>query len=161
MIFEQNWPIPLLITGHKAPNCPLKFTIRTMTLEEIQMELMVRLDVVKLEALPMRTEEEAALEEDFVQDDCYEWPPYSFSSLFFSLFLSFLYLLIHPHQTPSISFPIFLCCPQTISMPSLYLMLSIFRYESYLFLDLQTSDGSFYQSSLYLAYDSYRLMTHL
>ena len=51
--------------GHKASDCPLRFDIRSWTIEELEMELMVRKDLVKVESQP---EENSELVEDFVQD---------------------------------------------------------------------------------------------
>ena len=51
-------------TGHRAPNCPDRHDIRTSSLEELEMEIMVRRD--------MTTIAEPTLEptpEDFVQDN--------------------------------------------------------------------------------------------
>ena len=53
--------------GNKAPDCPLRFDIRELTLEELKMELMARMDIARAEILPSK-EEEVAPEEDFVQD---------------------------------------------------------------------------------------------
>ena len=51
--------------GHKASDCPLRFDIRSWTIEELEMELMVRKDLAKVESQP---EENSELVEDFVQD---------------------------------------------------------------------------------------------
>ena len=51
-------------TGHRAPNCPDRYNIRTSSLEELEMEIMVRRDMAKIV--------EPTLEptpEDFVQDN--------------------------------------------------------------------------------------------
>ena len=85
-----------------------------------------------------------------------------------SYFLSFPFPLLQTYQTPLLLFPFPLCRPQTsICLPfALWLLyLDMTHYdlfnESYLLLDLRTSDDSLYESSLYLAHDSYRLwLTH-
>ena len=51
--------------GHKVPDCPLRFDIRSWTTEELEMELMTRKDVAKTEN---QSEENSELVEDFVQD---------------------------------------------------------------------------------------------
>ena len=51
--------------GHKAPDCPLRFDIRSWTMEELEMELMTRKDLAKTES---QSEENSELVEDFVQD---------------------------------------------------------------------------------------------
>ena len=51
--------------GHKVPDCPLRFDIRSWTTEELEMELMTRKDVAKIES---QLEENSELVEDFVQD---------------------------------------------------------------------------------------------
>ena len=51
-------------TGHKAPDCPDRYDIRTSSLEELKMEIMARRDMAKIV--------EPTLEptpEDFVQDN--------------------------------------------------------------------------------------------
>ena len=79
-------------------------------------------------------------------------------------FLSFSFPLLQTHWTPSLLFPFSLCHPRTtLCLPfTLWLLyLDMTHYdspnESYLFLDLRTSDDSFYESSLYLVHDSYGL----
>ena len=49
-------------TGHKAPNCPDKYDIRTSSLEELEMEIMARKDMEKI------VESTPEPEKDFVQD---------------------------------------------------------------------------------------------
>ena len=51
--------------GHKVPDCPLRFDIRSWTTEELEMELMTRKDLAKTEN---QSEENSELVEDFVQD---------------------------------------------------------------------------------------------
>ena len=51
--------------GHKASDCPLRFDIRHWTMEELEMELMARKDLVEAEA---KLEENSAPPEDLVQD---------------------------------------------------------------------------------------------
>ena len=54
--------------GHKAPDCPTRFDIRTLTMEEIEMELMARKDLPQKEE-PLSDPEGIIIpEEDFVQD---------------------------------------------------------------------------------------------
>ena len=88
--------------------------------------------------------------------ECYECP--------YFLSFSFPFPLLQTHRTPLLLFPSPLCHPRTsICLPSalwlLYLDMTHYDSfnESYLLLDLQTSDDSLYESSLYLAHDSYRL----
>ena len=54
--------------GHKVSDCPLRFDIWSWTTEELEMELMVRKDLAKMES---QLEENSELVEDFVQDS--EW----------------------------------------------------------------------------------------
>ena len=49
-------------TGHRAPDCPDKYNIRTLSLEELEMEIMARKDMEKI------VESTPELEKDFVQD---------------------------------------------------------------------------------------------
>ena len=49
-------------TGHKAPDCPDKYDIRMSSVEELEMEIMVRRDTMKIE----KTLE---LEKDFILDN--------------------------------------------------------------------------------------------
>ena len=49
-------------TRHKAPNCPDKYNIRMSSVEELEMEIMVRRDVMKVEKIP-------ELEKDFIPDN--------------------------------------------------------------------------------------------
>ena len=51
------------------PDCPLKFDIRSWSMEEIEMELMARKDLARTENLALKPEENPILEEDFVQDN--------------------------------------------------------------------------------------------
>ena len=51
--------------GHKVPDCPLRFDIRSWTTEELEMELMTRKYLAKTES---QSEENSELVEDFVQD---------------------------------------------------------------------------------------------
>ena len=53
-------------TGHKAPDCPLKLDIRTSSVEELEMALMVRKDMSQMDLLPVAEE---VIPEDFVQDN--------------------------------------------------------------------------------------------
>ena len=39
-------------TGHKAPDCPDKYDIRMSSVEELEMEMMVRRDIMKIEKTP-------------------------------------------------------------------------------------------------------------
>ena len=55
--------------GHKVPDCPLNFNIRLMTIEELEMELMVKKDMPKVRESPPDLEEVTESEEDFVQND--------------------------------------------------------------------------------------------
>ena len=50
-------------TGHRAPDCPDRYDIRTLSLEELEMEIMVRKDVAKI------VEPTPETEKDFVQDN--------------------------------------------------------------------------------------------
>ena len=54
--------------GHKVPDCPLNFDIQTMTIEELEMELMVKRDMAKVREPSLIPEEVMELEKDFVQD---------------------------------------------------------------------------------------------
>ena len=49
-------------TGHRAPDCPNKYDIRTLSLEELEMEIMARKDMGKI------AESTSEPEKDFVQD---------------------------------------------------------------------------------------------
>ena len=49
-------------TGHRAPDCPDRYDIRTSSLEELEMEIMVRKDMAKV------AESTPELEKGFVQD---------------------------------------------------------------------------------------------
>ena len=49
-------------TGHKAPDCPDKYDIRMLFVEELEMEIMVRRDVMKMEKIPES-------EKDFILDN--------------------------------------------------------------------------------------------
>ena len=49
-------------TGHKAPDCPDKYDIRMSSVEELEMEIMVRRDVMKMEKIPES-------EKDFIPDN--------------------------------------------------------------------------------------------
>ena len=57
--------------GHKVPDCPLNFNIRLMTIEELEMELMVKKDMAQVGELPPVLEEFIKPQEDFVQNN--EW----------------------------------------------------------------------------------------
>ena len=64
---KKNPPAPTCYrcykTGHKAPDCPDKYDIRMSSVEEMEMEIMVRRDTAKIEkATP-------ELEKDFVPDN--------------------------------------------------------------------------------------------
>ena len=43
--------------GHKVPDCPLNFDIRSMTIEEPEMELMVKRDMARVRESPPGSEE--------------------------------------------------------------------------------------------------------
>ena len=67
---------PLLLTcyrchkaGHKAPDCPLRFDIRELTLEELQMEVMARMDIAWIDNVVLETEEVAPENVDFLQNN--------------------------------------------------------------------------------------------
>ena len=49
--------------GHKAPDCPDKYDIRMSSVEELEMEIMVRRDAAKIEKLTPESEK------DFVPDN--------------------------------------------------------------------------------------------
>ena len=49
-------------TGHRAPECPDKYDIRTSSLEELEIEIMARKDMEKI------VESTLELEKNFVQD---------------------------------------------------------------------------------------------
>ena len=71
-ITQEKHPIPLTCyrchkTRHKAPDCPLKFDIRTLSVDEIEMELKVRKDMSEVETPLVETE--VASPEDFVQNN--------------------------------------------------------------------------------------------
>jgi len=53
--------------GHKVPDCPLNFDIRAMTIEEVEMELMVKRDMARVREPSPIPEEVAESEQDFVQ----------------------------------------------------------------------------------------------
>ena len=55
--------------GHKVPDCPLNFNIRSMTIEEVEMELMVKRDMAQVREVTSVLEEVTKPEEDFVQDN--------------------------------------------------------------------------------------------
>ena len=55
--------------GHRALDCPQRFNIRLLTVEELEMELMDRKDTLPKEILLTRLEHEIPEEEDFVQDN--------------------------------------------------------------------------------------------
>ena len=55
--------------GHKALDCPLNFNIRSMTIEEVKMELAVKRDMARVTEPPPALEEVPEPEEDFVQDN--------------------------------------------------------------------------------------------
>ena len=54
---------------HKVLDCPLNFNIRLMTIEEVEMELMVKRDMAWVREVSLVPEEVTKLEEDFVQDN--------------------------------------------------------------------------------------------
>ena len=54
---------------HKVPDCPLNFNIRSMTIEEVEMELAVKRDMAWVAELSLAPEEFTEPEEDFVQDN--------------------------------------------------------------------------------------------
>ena len=53
---------------HKAPDCLLKFDIRELTLKELQIEVMVRMDLAWIDNVVLETEEVILENEDFVQN---------------------------------------------------------------------------------------------
>ena len=55
-------------TGHKALDCPLRFDIRELTLEELQMEVMAQMDIARIDNAVLETEEAAPENADFVQN---------------------------------------------------------------------------------------------
>ena len=55
-------------TGHKAPDCLLRFNIRELTLEELQMEVMTRMDIARIDNAVLETEEATLGNADFVQN---------------------------------------------------------------------------------------------
>ena len=55
-------------TRHKAPDCPSRFNIRELTLEELQMEVMARMDIARIDNAVLETEEAALENADFVQN---------------------------------------------------------------------------------------------
>lgn len=54
---------------HKTPDFPLIFNIRSLTTEEIEMELMAQKDLAEAEKAALKVEESVDLIEDFVQDN--------------------------------------------------------------------------------------------
>ena len=62
------WP-PWLATSATNPDYPLNFDIRSMTIEEVEMELMVKRDMAWVREVTPVPEEVAEPEEDFVQDN--------------------------------------------------------------------------------------------
>ena len=124
---------PLLLSPVLQPHWPRGTTCQAITWEHLQQPA---------------TESFAGMKS---KTQCYECPYF----LSFSLSLCF---------KPSLLFSFPLCCPQTsICLPfALWLLyLDMTHYDSfnksYLLLDLWTSDDSLYESSLYLAHNSYRL----
>ena len=55
--------------GHMVSDCPLNFDIRTMTIEEIEMELMVKKDMARVREPTLTPEEAVESEQDFVRND--------------------------------------------------------------------------------------------
>ena len=67
-------PLPLTCyrchkAGHKALDCPLRFDIRELTLEELQMEVIARMDIAWIDNVVLETEEAAPENADFVQNN--------------------------------------------------------------------------------------------
>ena len=54
---------------HKAPDCPLRFDIRELTLKELQMEVMAQMDIAWIDNVVLETEEAAPENTDFVQNN--------------------------------------------------------------------------------------------
>ena len=91
-----------------------------------------------------------------LQQYCYEWSPYFFSSLFFLYSFSSLTFWSNSFTLSHfLSHSSLLSSDFSFASWLLYLDMTHYDsfYESYLFLDLWTSDDSFYESSLYLAHD--------
>ena len=62
--------------SHKVPDCPLNFDIRLMTIEELEMELMVKKDMAKVRESPPDSEEVTESKEDFVQNNKWRAHPH-------------------------------------------------------------------------------------
>ena len=67
-LYQKKNPAPITCyqcgeSGHKAPDCPLKFDIRSWSMEEIEMELMARKDLAETESLALKLEENPIPEE--------------------------------------------------------------------------------------------------
>ena len=56
-------------TGHKALDCPLRLNIRELTLEELQMEVMARMDIAWIDNVVLETKEATPENVDFVQNN--------------------------------------------------------------------------------------------
>ena len=52
----------------QSPNCPLRFDIRELTLEELQMEVMARMDIARIDNVVLEMEEATLENTDFVQN---------------------------------------------------------------------------------------------
>ena len=50
-------------------DCPLKFDIRELTLKELQMEVMVRMDLAQIDNVVLEAEEDIPQDKDFVQNN--------------------------------------------------------------------------------------------
>ena len=57
--------------GHKASDCLLRFNIRELILEELQMEVMAQMDIAWIDNVVLETEEAALENADFVWNN--EW----------------------------------------------------------------------------------------
>ena len=73
-------PLPLTCyrchkARHKALDCPLRFDIRELTLEELQMEVMARMDVAQIDNVVLETEEVTLRNKDFVQNNKWKARP--------------------------------------------------------------------------------------